>query len=299
MAFLSPDDGAVLPAAQATLRLKGPAGAVLYLAVNGVEVPAERLGTRIVDAGRGVQVLEYIGVPLSVGGNRLVLTALDEFGNLRATTAIGVTVPGSLARIELVPLGTPLADGRTPAQIRVRLFDAAGVPVAARTALTLETRQGRWQMKDLDPLTPGVQTFVSGGEVLLGLMPPELPGEGLLRASAGTVTAEARLSFAPALRPLVAAGIVEGVFDLSRLGQGGLKATAASDGFEQELRRLGGDRLGGRAALFLKGKVRGDTLLTLAYDSEKPAREQLFRDIQPDRYYPVYGDESSRSFEAR
>jgi hypothetical protein len=40
-------------------------------------------------------------------------------------------------------------------------------------------------------------------------------------------------------------------------------------------------------------------LLTAGYDSEKQTRERLFRDIQPDEFYPVYGDSSVRGFDAQ
>jgi hypothetical protein len=50
--------------------------------------------------------------------------------------------------------------------------------------------------------------------------------------------------------------------------------------------------------MFLKGKVRGDYLLTLAYDSDKKG-ERLFRDIEPGEYYPVYGDSSAKGFDAQ
>ena len=40
-------------------------------------------------------------------------------------------------------------------------------------------------------------------------------------------------------------------------------------------------------------------MLTLAYDSEKDLRGVMFRDIQPDAFYPVYGDSSLRSFDAQ
>ncbi|HXY75588.1 MAG TPA: hypothetical protein VEH54_01650, partial [Steroidobacteraceae bacterium] len=41
------------------------------------------------------------------------------------------------------------------------------------------------------------------------------------------------------------------------------------------------------------------TLLTLAYDSDKPSDTTLFRDIQPDQFYPVYGDSSARGYDAQ
>ena len=37
----------------------------------------------------------------------------------------------------------------------------------------------------------------------------------------------------------------------------------------------------------------------MAYDSDKETRERLFRDIQPDEFYPVYGDSSVRTFDAQ
>ncbi len=77
------------------------------------------------------------------------------------------------------------------------------------------------------------------------------------------------------------------------------------DGFEQQLQnfasssRNGKEETAARAAVFLKGKIRGDYLLTLGYDSDKDTRERLFRDIQPDRFYPVYGDSSVKGFDAQ
>lgn len=296
-AILAPADGAMLPGTQTAIRLAGPAGARLELAVNGVPVPESRRGTRIEDGVRGIAAAEYIGVNLKPGLNRLELAAIDSFGNERGRVIATVTAPGPLARLELSSLGSPVADGRSDARLRLRLLDAAGVPVAARTTVTLDSSQGQWRLPDLDPLAPGVQTFVDGGETLLALSAPDKPGAVQLRASSGAVVAKTPLVFAPALSPLMAVGVVDGVIDLSRLA-GRLSPASPTDAFERELRSFGDDGLHGRTALFLKGKVLGDTLLTLAYDSEKPARRELFRDIQPDRWYPVYGDEASRGFAA-
>src|SRR5205814_7495048 len=84
-----------------------------------------------------------------------------------------------------------------------------------------------------------------------------------------------------------------------------LQPAVASDGFEQEIRHLSrqwddGKGAGGvRAAFYLKGKVKGDYLLTAAYDSDKDTKERLFRDIQPDEFYPVYGDSAIRGYDAQ
>ena len=71
-----------------------------------------------------------------------------------------------------------------------------------------------------------------------------------------------------------------------------MEPVRSGDVFERELRRTAARSTaagfaGGRTAFFLKGKIRGDYLLTAAYDSEKTTRDRLFRDIQPDEYYPI------------
>jgi hypothetical protein len=40
-------------------------------------------------------------------------------------------------------------------------------------------------------------------------------------------------------------------------------------------------------------------LLTAGFDSEKETRERLFRDIQPDEFYPVYGDSATKGYDAQ
>ena len=93
--------------------------------------------------------------------------------------------------------------------------------------------------------------------------------------------------------------------NLRNIGTRALVPARESDGFEQELAHLSRDwndgktQAGARAAFYLKGKIKGDYLLTAAYDSDKDTQERLFRDIQPDEFYPVYGDSSVRGFDAQ
>ena len=109
----------------------------------------------------------------------------------------------------------------------------------------------------------------------------------------------------PELRSLLATGVVEGVLNLRKLDSRALVPARSQDGFEQELRHIsrewndGKSQAGARAAFYLKGKVKGEYLLTAAYDSDKDTRERLFRDIQPDEFYPIYGDSAVRGYDAQ
>lgn len=302
--FIGLTDGDHVGTDQITVRVKGGVGSTFELKVNDVMVPGDRVGARAVDRTRKLEAWEFIGVELHPGSNSLQLVQRDPFGNARAIREISLIAPDQMARINIgvPPEGIP-ADAERVASIRIELKDQHDVDVAARTPITLESTLGTWEVEDLESNEPGVQVFIEGGEAEFRLRAPSTPGTAKIHASSGRFTTEAQFNFVPALRPLIGAGLIEGTLDLSKFDMNSLRPVRREDGFEEELRQFSahdGELTGGaRAALFLKGKVRGDYLLTLGYDSEKDSRERLFRDIQPDRFYPVYGDSSVKGYDAQ
>jgi uncharacterized repeat protein (TIGR01451 family) len=305
LGFIDLHDGQALAATQATVRVKGSSQVVLALTVDGRPVGDERIGTRVQDDARQLQARDYVGVPLPAGDHELALVARDGFGNVRGRVAITVRAPGDLAHIAfaLPKSGVP-ADGDTLVPVQITLTDARGVPVVARTAVTIDTTLGDFEVTDLDPRAPGIQTFVEGGQALLPLRAPRTTGAAELHAVSGGVSAKGSVTFVPALRPMIAAGIIEGAFNLHRLGANAISPAGSSDGFESQLTAFatngnGNNAVDGRAAVFLKGKVLGSSLLTVGYDSAKESNQALFRDIQPDQFYPVYGDASTKGFDAQ
>jgi uncharacterized repeat protein (TIGR01451 family) len=305
LAFLNVIDGGVVPAAQIRVRVKGAFGSQLLLAVNGHDVSLAQVGERSSLEDRGVTAWEYIGVNLDSGDNLLELRMVDPFGNTRDTHALHLTAPGPLAQIVVSTAAQGEADVQTPLDVTVELKDAHGVPVHARTAVTLLASLGEWQSKDLDPKEPGTQVFIEDGSAHFTLMPPATPGKATLRAVSGTVHGERDVTFLPHLRPMLVAGLAEGVVSLHSLNPGTLLPAQSGDPFEREIESAassfddGKGNAAARASLFLKGKILGANLLTLAYDSDKPNDTALFRDIQPDQYYPVYGDSSIKGYDAQ
>lgn len=286
------------------VRVKGPLGAVLRLSVNSVALDARRVGKKATLERTNTAAWEYIGVLLQPGANVLRLDVVDEFGNAREVPVeISVIAPDKLGAIHIELPANARADGRTPIPVTVRLTDAAGVAITARTQLTLEADAGRWVETDLNPSEPGTQVFMDGGQAVFNLIPPETPGDIRVRASTGDFAREVRLALLPDLRPLLGVGIVEGTLDLTRRGKLTLGDMPAGAAFEQELRSLSskdnGARVGARTAFFFKGAIAGEYLLTAALDTDKDPKSRLFRDIRPDEFYPVYGDSSGRGFDAQ
>jgi hypothetical protein len=228
------------------------------------------------------------------------------------------------------------ADGRSSLKVRVKAFGAdskelgsvSGAPVRIR----LETTLGRFQVPGVanNPglftrgAEPGSQLTTSptgqpvtelaavevllnrDGEVTLYLMAPVTPGDAQVRASSGAVGVQGEIAFVPELRPLMAVGIVEGAINFSKVKKTDPTAPTLTDTeFEEQLRNWSrtnsaGDRtLAGRAAFFAKGTIKGEYLLTAAADSDKLTRDKLFRDIDPNAFYPIYGDASLKQFDAQ
>jgi uncharacterized repeat protein (TIGR01451 family) len=303
--FVDLVEGQILPMRQTRVRVKGPLDTQLRLSVNGEEVALTQVGEQSRLESRGVSAWEYVGIALQSGNNELTLQVADSFGNVRATERIHVIAPGDLAELKVTVPATANADSDVPVQVTVALLDAHGVPVTARTELTLESTLGEWQTPDLDPKEPGTQVFVDGGVGHFLLMPPKTPAQGRIKVTSSVVTGNAELTFVPNLRPMIAAGILEGTIGVHSLNPNSLVAGQGTSIFERDLEAnafsFGDGKDGGAAAasVFVKGEIPGSNLLTVSFDSDKPSDTPLLRDIQPDRFYPVYGDSSIKGFDAQ
>ena len=207
------------------------------------------------------------------------------------------------------------ADGQTPVAVVVRLYGRDGQPLQDPVFVTVEHSGGRVLLPggrtdefgprrlDADRAVPGVQLKVEGGVARFQLLAPAEAQDVRLRVTAGSEDAAGTISYVPELRPMVAAGLLEGIVNFR--GRTLISPVRSGDNFEREIdawsRQFndGKANVAARAAVFLKGTIRGDVLLTAAYDSDKDTRARLLRDVNPDQFYPVYGDASLRSFDAR
>lgn len=303
--ILNLKDGQVLPYPQTSIQVKGAAGTQLELWVNGTRVPEKRIGKRAVLPNMQVAGLDFIGVDLSTGHNTIEVRQVDMMGNTRDIKRINVIAPDQLDKLQLEPSKTiPQANGRDRFYVNLKIVDRHGTLVSNRTPITLDSSIGKIDLVDLDPKQSGIQVFVEGGTLLVPIQAPIEAGEGTLSVESGIFHSSTPIRFLPDLRPIIAVGMVEGSFNFKKFDPKELSGINSNDGFEEELNEISASKDGkrnitGRAALFLKGKVKGEYLLTLAYDSDKDKNQRLFRDIRPDEYYPVYGDSAAKGFDAQ
>ena len=303
--FVGLEDGDTLLANQLDVRVKGQEGYHFELRVNGAPVPDSRVGRKLNSVSTGVEAWEYIGVRLEPGPNVLWVTQRDAADNALGQSTVRVTAPASFARLELIVPPGIAADGHSRARIRVRALDADGLPVPGRRLVTLESTLGDWASDDLDTSAPGLQLAIENGVSEALLVAPADPGRARVRASVMGAVADTTLDFVPELRPLMLVGLLEGRLDVATLLHGAGATERTLTGFEQPMEAFHDGRddgradVGARGAFYLKGRLRDDVLVTVGYDSDKPSSQRLFRDIQPDAYYPVYGDASVRGYDAQ
>ena len=291
---------------QATVRVQGPYGATFHLFVGGAEVPAARVGKKVGAPEAGVELWEYVGVRFTPGENVLRLTA-DAGGSPRGEARAVVVVPDRAGRIEIDAPHVEPADGFTPAVIALRVVDARGIARSARTLVTVEASIGRLVGDDVDAVTGGLQVALEGGAGEVTLYAQGQPGVAEVPVRGAGLEGRTRVTFVPDLRPFLAVGAVEAQVGLSRriAGSGGATNPHPGPAFEHEIERYrsvssdGGQYAAVHGALFMKGRVYEELLLTVGYDTDRPNDLRRMRDIQPDAFYPIYGDASVKGYDAR
>lgn len=210
------------------------------------------------------------------------------------------------------------ADGVTATDVSVRLVDNNGARITQDVEVTIEvdngarillpgrkTSESAADRGDIDRIEPGIQATVKGGVLEFKLIAPYKPDAVNLRVSVKGVVQKAVVRYVPDLRDMIAVGLIEGRLRSDKFDPTQIVPVRENDGFDNELRGFtkdfngGSTRFGARAAMYLKGKVKGEYLLTMAYDSDKDTRNVLFQDIDPNAFYPVYGDSSTRGVDAQ
>jgi hypothetical protein len=211
-----------------------------------------------------------------------------------------------------------LADGVTPTGVQLNLFDKNGQRITADVDVTIEvdggarvlmpgrlTSESGADRGDIDRITPGIQQVVKNGALQFKLIAPYKPDAVTLKVSVRGVAEKVVVRYIPDLREFIAVGLLEGRLRSDKFDPKQITPVRENDGFDNELKGFtkefngGTTKLGARAAVYLKGKVKGEYLLTLAYDSDKEVRKKLFQDIDPNSFYPVYGDSSVRGVDAQ
>ena len=267
-----------------------------HLKVNDQIISDEKLGEHAFNQKEKAQVLAWYGIQLQPGKNKVAVVGKDSFGNDRVLIEQIFYAPGSPQnlRIELVSKTLDADGGKSTLPITILLEDAHQKPANGIHFITLDIDDGSFVEPDIQPGEPGYQTRVENGRTTVHFRSIDRTGAVVMRAHMGqTLMDQAEIHLKSPKRPLIAVGLAEISLHMNSLSEKDIEPVNPVDDFDKEL------NVQNRVAVYLKGKIKGDILLTLAYDSEKNDNTRLFRDIDPDAYYPIYGDASIKGFDAQ
>ena len=264
------------------------------LLLNGKAVPDERIGMRLVDNEDQTVVYTWVGIELpQVGDYQFELQGSGGFGVIRFTESVSVRRGG---KIKSILAGEPIdniADGITPIQARIRLVDEFNQPILAQTQLKVLSGGLRPlnHSQSGDPLGNRGDTLVVDQNGIARFEPVGTAGTYRIRLTDGEVVSEEiEVAVAPDLREWILVGFAEGTIGYNTL-RGNMQNLSGSDDHAYS---------NGEAAFFARGTVKGEWLLTAAYDSRRASLQDqpMHRAIDPQRWYTLYGDDTQRSHDA-
>ena len=206
----------------------------------------------------------------------------------------GGTAGGPVARLTVTPERVDLpADGASILPVTVELWNAQGVRVAGERVVTVTLSRGTIVEADLDPALPGHQVRVKDGVGVFRVRSPLVAGADPVRVAGENGSAgKLDLYYSSQLRDWIVVG-------LGNLEVGGKEVRGHLETIDKEDRFEQGIFHEERLAFFARGKILGKYLLTAAYDSGKEKPDGVFQYLDPEKYYPVYGDAADLGYEAQ
>jgi outer membrane protein OmpA-like peptidoglycan-associated protein len=294
--ILSPADGAYVATQHNSVRVVLNSALKPVLLLDGQEISAERIGFSMDDKESEKTLYVYIGIDFGdTGSHTLQLKGLDQLGVTRFDKSAKVIRTGEISAIKLVSADGNIADGRTPVRMRVQLFDKDDKPVSANAELVLKSEV-------LRPLTAngssGLNTG-SGGITIdsqgwMNFQPVNSSGQYRVQVSYNKAVLDIDTYVKPKMRDWILVGLAEGTAGYNTLS--GHMENLQAAGQEEHL--YDKERL----ALYAKGTIKGEWLLTMAYDSAKQrtgvSGDALFQTIDPNSFYTLYGDATSQLYDA-
>ena len=302
LAWAYPTDDANLTTRSTNLGLKHDIRHTVHLFLNGEKVPGLNFAGRDVNVAGTLALTKWRGVDLRDGENVFEAILFNSQGEEVERITKTVLFVTEVNRAVYAPEKSRLiADGRTPPAIAVKLSDRNGRPVHTGRIVSVEIdppyrARGQRRVEDLQPLTAplSAQSSVSTGAdgvAMVELEPTTRTGKARIRIQLDDERFEEITAILqPELRDWIVVGLAEGTGSLDQETIGGGAPSA---------RALLGE---GRAAVFAKGTVKNDWLVTIAADTAKgrgDTDDELFDVIDPDARFPLYGDRSVQQFEAQ
>ena len=301
--FPASDHNPRSPAVRLVIRHR--AGQKIELSANGKRVAPVAFDGQKVSADHSYAVSIWRGVPLDGDTTHFTAVVRNADGTVATTLTRDIHFTNVAAQVKLIPALTHLvADGTSRPVIALRILDRNGRPVHRglagdiainapyESAEAVNASQTR-SLSGLGRAAPHWSVIGDDGIAYVELAPTMVSGAVHLDFNFDDGSQKRHQTIdswvVPGIIPWTLVGLAEGALgsktiadNMDRTGQ-----------FDSDLGTHA------RTAFYAKGRVLGKFLLTVAYDSAKQSADQsLGGAINPNAYYTVFADGTSRRFDA-
>lgn len=303
-AWLWPGDNYYPTIPAVKIAIKHDPARKLKLFLNNDEVSSLHFDGILKRQDNKVAVSTWRGVPLVEGDNLFEAVEYDEQGVEKTRLKRVLHYSGPPVKAELAPAQSKLvADGKTPPVVAVRFIDKDGKPARAGVIVEYSVNPphvARQRAEDLqkNPLTASTSELLKSevgenGIALIELQPTTRTGEAVIKLPLVNGVQEIRAWLKPEIRDWILVGLAEGTIGYNVV-KGNMESAAAS-GMDDKLYK--DDKI----AFYAKGAIRGEWLLTIAYDGDRHGYQgqgSLYQTIDPNKYYTLYGDATEQRADA-
>jgi uncharacterized repeat protein (TIGR01451 family) len=243
----------------------------------------------------------YKGVDLLTRTNIIKVEYFSNSGKLLETLRRKIHVSSVPVQVKYIKeKSVTIANGQDSPVLAVRFLDEAGQPLRAGMTGTFSVEAPYASEVSADELSNNPLTMAmtesryivaSDGIAYIRLQPTTQSGEVSLHFQLQERDEVVRAWLKPALREWIMVGFAEGTVGYNKL-----------KGHNESLGKIGAKEkviTEGRVSFFAKGRIKGDWLLSMAYDTGKDtSKKEFFDEIDPNAYYTLYNDNSIQDQEA-
>ncbi len=276
--LLNPAEGTVTKLHHIAVTVAGQPGKLIKLLVNDA----------IVDSGR-IRVdglFDFLNVEVPDGP--VDLKVVSTGGNNRTFSAqrqIHVLGPPDHLRSTDGVIELP-ADGAATKTMRLEICDQWGYPLFYLKQLQATLTSGMILTPDHNSDITGIQLPVENGVAEFVIQAPLKPGRAVLELGVAGLYEQVEIYYTIPAEPFILVGMVNGSATVAENNSG-----------NQSLAQQ--DNIDGRGAVYAKGGIGKNLILTASFDSDRDYYDQLFEDIDPEEQYPLYGDASALSYDVQ
>jgi|GEM_PF-2460779 len=271
------------------------------LEINGEEVDGAYYDGSIINKSKTAKITRWRGVFLQSGDNLFKYRVYDAQEKLVKTIDKNVPYIEKIEKVELIEKYSYLvADGITRPRLAIKMSNYKGQSVrqGLQGRFTVNAPYEAYQESEelhVNPLggyrSEASYTIADEGIAIIELQPTTQSGSLNLdlQVTGKSQRIETWLSSEP--RDWILVGVAEGTAAHNKIRNAATSIPEdEADGYYDE----------GRLAFYSKGRISGDWLLTLAYDSERDDElAYLQQFVDPSMYFTLYGDATKRGFDAQ